>query len=147
MKELEKHLKTGSGNLRGADESVLESVLGVKKGSVCLFSLLNDTEKKVSLLLDHRLANECNHIGFHPMQNDATTSITKEDLLKIVELSGHKAEVVDFTKMVPQEEEKKAVKKEENKESKDKKKAGEGPVGHELSIQYKKEENFSKWYQ
>lgn len=47
IKALEKHLKTGSGNLRAAEENIMESTLGVKKGSVCLFAILNDKEKKV----------------------------------------------------------------------------------------------------
>ena len=33
------------------------------------------------------------------MQNDASTSITKEGVLKIIELSGHEAEVLDFTSL------------------------------------------------
>ena len=57
MKGLEKHLKSGSGNLRAGDAEIMEQLLGVKKGAVNLFSLLNDTGKKVSLLIDHRLMN------------------------------------------------------------------------------------------
>jgi Ala-tRNA(Pro) deacylase len=58
LKALEKHYKTGSGNLRGADADVMESVLGVKPGSVNLFSILNDKTKKVKLIVDSRLMNE-----------------------------------------------------------------------------------------
>jgi Ala-tRNA(Pro) deacylase len=99
MKALEKHLKTGSSNLRAADESVMEEVLGVKKGSVCLFAILNDKDKKVTLLVDHRLVHESEHIGFHPMINTATTSISKDDMLKVISLSGHSHEIIDFSKL------------------------------------------------
>lgn len=44
MKQLTKDLKVGSGNLRGANLDRMEEVLGAKKGAVCLFSILNDTE-------------------------------------------------------------------------------------------------------
>lgn len=66
-KGLEKHLKCGSGNLRGGDPELMEQILGVGKGSVNLFSLLNDTGKKISLLMDQKLMNDCQLIGFHPM--------------------------------------------------------------------------------
>jgi hypothetical protein len=42
MKGLEKHLKVGSSNLRGADEEVMNSILGAKKGSLNIFSIMND---------------------------------------------------------------------------------------------------------
>ena len=52
MKNLEKKLGVSSGCLRGAEASVLEETLGVKGGSVNLFSILNDVEKKVGLVFD-----------------------------------------------------------------------------------------------
>lgn len=101
MKALTKHLKTGSGNLRGGNEDTMYQVLGVKKGSVNLFSILNDaTAKKVNLILDKKLAEESEYVSFHPMQNDATTAISRADMHKIVTESHHTAEIVDFSKMV-----------------------------------------------
>lgn len=47
MKDLEAYLKTGKDNLRDGDEAVMESLLGVKKGSVNLVALLNDKDKKI----------------------------------------------------------------------------------------------------
>jgi prolyl-tRNA synthetase len=149
LKELEKHLKTGSGNLRAAEENVMESVLGVKKGSVCLFAILNDKDKKVTLIIDHRLAHDSAHIGFHPMINTATTSITKEDMKKLIELSGHAHEVVDFSKFEAAEEKKPAAAdqkaQKQVKKPKEEKKKEEEPK-NQLSIQFKKEQDFSKWY-
>ena len=46
------------------------------------------------------------------MINTATTSITREDLHKIFELSGHKAEIIDFVKLDVVEEKKEAAPKE-----------------------------------
>lgn len=89
MKALEKHLKTGSGNLRAADPEVMESFIGVKKGAVNLFAILNDTDKKVKLIMDHRMMHDFHWVGFHPMQNDATTAISAADMKKVIELSGH----------------------------------------------------------
>ena len=52
MKLLEKHLKCANGSLRGAQPEVLESTLGVKGGSVCLFAIMNDPNNKVTLMID-----------------------------------------------------------------------------------------------
>jgi len=100
MKGLTNHVKAGSGNLRAGDQEVMEALLGVKKGAVNLFSILNDSEKKVTLLLDSRLAEGPELVAFHPMQNDATTAIKREDMHKIIELSHHKAEIIDFSALV-----------------------------------------------
>ena len=52
MKALEKHLKTGSGNLRGGDEAAMYESLGARKGALNLFSVVNDKAKKVSVIVD-----------------------------------------------------------------------------------------------
>lgn len=52
MKALTSHLKAGSGNLRAGDAEVMEQLLGVKRGAVNLFSILNDKDMKVHLILD-----------------------------------------------------------------------------------------------
>ena len=52
MKGLTKHYKAGSGNLRAGDQDDMYKYLGVKKGAVSLFSILNDTDKKVHLTID-----------------------------------------------------------------------------------------------
>lgn len=97
-KALEKKLGCKNGDLRGATPDVLEDVLGVKGGSVCLFAMMNDKEnKKVSLIMDTTLLNNHTYVGFHPMQNDFTTAIKKEDARKIIELSGCSFEEFDFT--------------------------------------------------
>ena len=72
MKGLTTHLKAGSGNLRAGDPDVMEAMLGVKKGAVNLFAIMNDTAKKVILIVDQRLMSDFQQIAFHPMQNDAT---------------------------------------------------------------------------
>ena len=99
MKALTTHFKAGSGNLRAGDQEVMEQLLGVKKGAVNLFSILNDTGHKVKLVLDQKLT-EAPLVGFHPMQNDATTAISQGDMKKVIEISGHEPEIIDFSKLV-----------------------------------------------
>lgn len=51
-------------------------------------------------------------IAFHPMQNDATTAISNADMKKVIQLSNHEPEIIDFSKLV---ETAPAEKKEEGK--------------------------------
>ena len=153
MKGLTNHLKAGSGNLRGGDADVMEALLGVKKGAVNLFSIINDTAKKVILIMDQRLMNDSELVAFHPMQNDATTAISNADMKKIIQLSSHVPEIIDFTKLVTAAEgaaEKKvevAKKPAQVKGQKVEKKEEIKQDVHQLGIEYTKEQNFSKWYQ
>lgn len=96
-KALEKKFGCKNGDLRGATPDVLEEVLGVKGGSVCLFAMMNDKQaKKVQLVIDSTLLSDHDWVAFHPMQNDFTTAISKEDVKKVIELSECKYEALDF---------------------------------------------------
>jgi len=101
MKALNKYLPCGSGNLRGADADSLENILGCRKGVVNYFSIVNDTEKKVKVIMDQRLL-DAEFTSFHPMDNTGSTAINKEGILKIKELTGRDEstfEIMDFAKM------------------------------------------------
>jgi hypothetical protein len=112
----------------------------MKKGAVNLFGIVNDTEKKVKLVLDQRLVS-AEKAGFHPMQNDATTSITIAGLHKIIELSGRTAEILDFSSLqseaAPTAETKQApaAKKPQQAKKVEEKKEN----AHQLGIEYTKE--------
>lgn len=153
MKGLEKHLKSGSGNLRAGDQDVMEGLLGATKGAVNLFSILNDREaKKVTLIMDQRLMSDSEIIAFHPMQNDATTAISNADMKKVIQLSNHEAEVIDFSKLISEAAaaptEKKETQKPAQKAKEAKPQGGAGAAEdiHKLGIEYTREQNFSKWY-
>ncbi len=69
--------------LRFARPDELEAILGVKPGSVTLFALINDTERKVTPVLDKNLFS-FPRIGLHPLRNDMTTLVTPQDAEKFV---------------------------------------------------------------
>lgn len=71
------------------------------------------------------------------MTNEATLSISKEDMMKIIELTKHEPMVLDFSTL----EQAAAPPKEKPAQTKE-----TGPEGHEMGIQYKKEKNTAKWY-
>lgn len=71
----------------GKPEALLE-LLGVIPGSVTVFGLINDTERKVKVVLDATLMENA-VINAHPLTNEATTTIGRDDMLRFVEATGH----------------------------------------------------------
>ena len=52
-----------------------------------IFALINDPERKVTLLLDEGFFAH-DPVNFHPLRNDATTAISPADLLKFIRALG-----------------------------------------------------------
>ncbi|MEP9374569.1 prolyl-tRNA synthetase associated domain-containing protein [Mesorhizobium sp. KR1-2] len=71
----------------GKPEALME-LLGVVPGSVTVFGLINDTGRRVKLVLDSGLM-ENDIVNAHPLSNEATTSISSSDLLRFVKETGH----------------------------------------------------------
>mmetsp|Transcript_13341 Transcript_13341/g.18215 ORF Transcript_13341/g.18215 Transcript_13341/m.18215 type:complete len:191 (+) Transcript_13341:66-638(+) len=101
LKALTKTLGCGSGNLRAGSEEAMYDKLGARKGALTLFSILNDTGKSVEMILDKRLAEDYARVAFHPMTNEATTSIAKEGMMKVIAESQREARVLDFAALAP----------------------------------------------
>ena len=99
MKALTKALGVGSGNLRGGSEEAMFEKLGARKGGLNLFSIINDANNDVKLILDKRLAEDHAYVGFHPMTNEATTAISREDMMKLIQLAQHEPTIMDFEAM------------------------------------------------
>ena len=81
----------------GKTDPLLE-FLGVTPGSVTLFSILNDTESAVTLILDAALMNH-DIVNFHPLLNDATTAISSADMIKFAKATGHNPVILDFAEL------------------------------------------------
>jgi len=77
----------GSGRFSFGSADRLMEYLGVTPGSVTLFAIINDPERKVTLVLDEALF-ALDPVNFHPLKNDATTAISPADLLKFVRSLG-----------------------------------------------------------
>jgi Ala-tRNA(Pro) deacylase len=86
----------GSARLSFGSAELLGEVLAMEPGSVTIFALLNDRERRVSLVLDRALV-ESDPVNFHPLRNDATTAISREGLATFVEALGVRAPVIDFS--------------------------------------------------
>ena len=85
--------KIGSRRLSFGKPELLKEVLGVEPGSVTPFALINDTEKRVNVVLDAAMmAHEL--VNYHPLENTATTTIRAADLLTFIRSCGHEPKVV-----------------------------------------------------
>lgn len=91
MKSLHKLL--GSDRLSFARPELLLEVLGVAPGSVTVFALMNDVERRVNVVLDARLM-EHETINCHPLENTATTNIARNDLLRFIRACGHEPRIL-----------------------------------------------------
>ncbi|CAN7735942.1 prolyl-tRNA synthetase associated domain-containing protein [Mesorhizobium caraganae] len=76
----------------GKPEMLME-LLGVIPGAVTVFGLINDTQRRVKVVLDQDLMAH-GVINAHPLINEATTSITSADLIRFVEATGHDAAIL-----------------------------------------------------
>ena len=79
----------------GKPEALME-LLGVKPGAVTVFGAINDTQHKVTIILDAGLMENA-IVNGHPLTNEATTSIAREDLVRFLEATGHGATVLKVT--------------------------------------------------
>lgn len=86
-----------SANLTFGSEEGLYSLLGVRPGSVNPFGVINDIEKKVTILIDEDLP-KYKKVCFHPNINTATLIISYEDFLKFIEWTGNIYKFICVTK-------------------------------------------------
>lgn len=84
----------GSSRLSFAAPEYMERFLDITPGSVSVLGLMNDTEKKVTLLIDEDVAKG-EFFGCHPCINTSSLRIATADLLeKIIPAMGHEPRFV-----------------------------------------------------
>ena len=94
----------GAGRLSFGSPERLLKYLGVAPGSVTPFAVVNDTERKVTLVLDRGLQAE-GAINAHPLTNTMTSALSLADLLRFFESTGHVPRWLDIpTRVIPNEE-------------------------------------------
>ena len=88
---IEKQLHQGK--LSFASPERMMKYLGVKPGSVSLFTLVNDVNHEVTLFVDENLMNT-EKVAFHPNDNRASLVISNADMIKFIENIGNNYEVL-----------------------------------------------------
>jgi len=86
-------------NLRFAQPELLREHLGVGPGSVTWFALVNNPKNTVKAILDKKIF-EHDRVGFHPLENNATTVVAPGDLLTFVDSLGHEYKIFDFSSLI-----------------------------------------------
>jgi Ala-tRNA(Pro) deacylase len=66
----------------------MRATLGIEPGAVTPFAAMNDSDRRVTVVLDAALMRH-GTINTHPLTNTMTTSIAREDLLRFLEATGH----------------------------------------------------------
>ena len=85
--------KIGSRRLSFGRPELLMEVLGLEPGSVTPFGLIHDKTVRTNVILDARMM-ELEILNYHPLKNDATTTIRAVDLLTFIRSCGHEPRVV-----------------------------------------------------
>ncbi|WP_297323476.1 YbaK/EbsC family protein [uncultured Bartonella sp.] len=91
------HDKIGaSGRLSFGSPEKLSQYLGLYPGAVSAFGLINDKDNHVTFIIDKALYDNA-IINCHPMTNEATTSILREDLVKFARATGHEPLIIQVS--------------------------------------------------
>lgn len=87
--------RIGSARLSFGSADLLGQVLGVEPGSVTPFALINDTERRVTVVLDAWMMAQ-DLLNYHPLRNTMTTTIRAQDFRAFLASTGHRPEVVEL---------------------------------------------------
>lgn len=91
------HTRIGAqGRVSFGKPEALMALLGVVPGAVTCFGVINDADNQVTLIFDEALM-EHEIINGHPLRNDATTSIARDDLKRFVEATGHAFTILNLS--------------------------------------------------
>jgi Ala-tRNA(Pro) deacylase len=90
------HHRIGAKRLSFGKPELLMQVLGVIAGSVTPFALINDRSRRVRFFIDKTMES-ATLLNFHPLENNATTSVTPEGLRKFLAATGHGWRSIDLT--------------------------------------------------
>jgi Ala-tRNA(Pro) deacylase len=85
----------GSDRVSFGNETLMWETLGVRPGSVTALGLINDIDKRVTFVLDHRLW-EADIVNFHPLTNTATTALSQKAFRRFLGEIGCEPLIVDF---------------------------------------------------
>lgn len=83
----------------GKPEKLME-YLGVAPGSVTVFGAINDEDHAVTIVLDRALMDS-EIINAHPLTNEATTSIRRDDLMTFLKATGHEPLILNVSTPSP----------------------------------------------
>ena len=90
-----RHTLGASGTLSFGSADLLAASLGVAPGSVTPFAVINDADGIVTMVLDRAILDH-DLINAHPLHNEATAAIGRDDLLRFLAAFAHPPELIDL---------------------------------------------------
>ena len=87
--------KLGAPRFSFGSAELLFEVLGIRPGSVTPYAAINDTEGRVTVVLQKAMLAH-DPLNYHPLENTSTTAIAPGDLVRFLEACGHKPRIVDI---------------------------------------------------
>ncbi len=87
------HPVIGAARLSFGNADLLWQVLGVRPGAVTPFALINDRDRRVSVVLDAEMMQH-DRLNYHPLVNDRTVTILRDDLVRFITACGHTPRIV-----------------------------------------------------
>jgi len=97
------HKRIGAqGRVSFGKADALMALLGVVPGAVTAFGVINDPDQEVTLVFDESLMAH-DTINAHPLRNDATTAIARDDLVRFIESLGRAVRIENLSGPMPQE--------------------------------------------
>ena len=91
----------GSDRLSFGSPDRLWTYLGVRPGSVCPFSVINDTEGAVQVILEESMM-QAKTVNYHPLLNTMTVSLSPQDLLVFLRDCNHEPKILDLSGARPE---------------------------------------------
>ena len=94
LKDLKKIIGC-SGNLSFGNKDLLFDCLGVEPGSVTPFAAINDITLSTKIVIDRKILDG-EIVNAHPLHNQATISISGNDLRRFLEECKHSPYIIDL---------------------------------------------------
>jgi Ala-tRNA(Pro) deacylase len=82
-----------SGRFSFGSSDLLREVWGVDPGAVTPFGAINDTDGRVTVVLDAGMMRH-ERLNFHPLVNTRTTGLASPDIVKFLRATGHEPAIV-----------------------------------------------------
>ncbi len=92
LNKLEKRI--GAARTSFGKPELLMEVLGMTPGAVTPFALINDKALRVTVVLDSDML-KAEEVNFHPLRNNASTTIRTSDLVKFIKALGYTPLITD----------------------------------------------------
>ena len=90
----------GAARFSFARPELLMEVLGIPPGSASPFALINDTDRRVTVILDAEMMAD-SPLNYHPLDNTTTTAIEPGDLRRFLADCGNEVRGVELNPFAP----------------------------------------------